>query len=72
MTTTIGSNRDWTYRAAQLRLQQAGQTRLPSHLAGVQLDLAGNRVVECQCGWRGNGLGWLAHVDQVIGEAVRD
>lgn len=69
---TIGGIRDWTYRGAQLRLRRVGQRHLARHIARVQLDAVGNRMVQCGCGWRGNGLGWLAHVDHVIGGAVRD
>ncbi len=63
---------DWTYREAQLRLHQAGESRLPHHSAAVHLDPAANRVVGCQCGWSGNGLGWIAHLEQVVSGALRD
>lgn len=64
--------RDWTYRGAQLRLHRAGQANLPRHIASVRLDWAGNRVIECRCGWTGNGLGWVSHVDDVVRGALRD
>ena len=62
--------RDWTYREARLRLVRAGRARLPEHVAVAALDDHGNRLVECGCGWRGNGIGWAAHLDSVVRAAV--
>jgi len=61
---------DWTYRAARLRLRRAGRTRLPAHTAVAELDAHANRVVRCACGWRGNGLGWLEHLDHIVRAAI--
>jgi hypothetical protein len=66
------SMRDWSYREATRRLHRAGQRHLPRHAAGVRIDSSGNRIVDCQCGWSGNGLGWLSHVDHIISDALRD
>jgi len=62
--------RDWTYRDARLRLVRAGRARLPEHVAVAALDDDGNRLVECGCGWRGNGIGWSAHIDSVVRAAL--
>jgi hypothetical protein len=72
MAVTSRSIRDWTYREAQRRLHRAGQSNLPNHSAQVRLDAAANRVVDCRCGWIGNGLGWLAHLDSVVSGALSD
>ncbi len=64
--------RDWTYESARLRLLLAGRAHLPSHLASVELDEVGNRVVKCSCGWRGNGLGWIDHVDEIVCASLSD
>ena len=64
--------RDWSYRGAQRRLRRAARALLPRHTGSVRLDGAGNRVVECACGWTGNGLGWLTHLDQVVSNVLRD
>jgi hypothetical protein len=64
--------RDWSYRGAQRRLRRASKALLPRHTASVCLDAAGNRIVECSCGWAGNGLGWLTHLDQVVSSVLRD
>jgi len=63
---------DWTYRAAQRRLHRAGKTHLPQHTATARLDKAGNRLVDCSCGWTGNGLGWAGHLDHVMRAALHD
>lgn len=65
-----GVVRDWTYRDARRRMLSAGRARLPQHVAVAGLDDDGNRVVECRCGWRGNGLGWAGHLDSVVRAAV--
>jgi hypothetical protein len=57
---------DWTYRAAKRRLLRAGRTELPRHVAVARMDGAGNRIVDCRCGWSGNGLGWADHIDRVV------
>jgi hypothetical protein len=64
--------RDWTFREAKRRLRQVAAVHLPKHTAGMRLDRDGNRVVRCSCGWVGNGLGWLTHMEAVLGGAVRD
>lgn len=64
--------RDWTYREAKLRLRTAARSLLPRHAARVRLDRAGNRVVACDCGWQGNGPGWLSHIDDVVSSALHD
>jgi len=64
--------RDWTYQAAADRLRQSATVELPDHRAHMTLDPVGNRVVTCGCGWHGNGLGWLAHIDHIVSAAVRD
>jgi hypothetical protein len=68
---TISSRiRDWTYRDARRRMVQAARARLRDHAARADVDDDGNRLVQCGCGWRGNGLGWVAHVDSVVRAAV--
>jgi len=62
--------RDWTYREARRRMVRAGRAHLAEHVGTASLDDDGNRVVQCGCGWRGNGLGWAAHVDSVVRAAV--
>jgi len=62
--------RDWTYRDARLRMVRAGRARLPEHMAVAALDDVGNRLVECGCGWRGNGIGWAGHIDSVVRAAL--
>lgn len=62
--------RDWTYRAARRRMIEAGQTHLPQHVAGARMDHNGNRIVDCLCGWTGNGLGWIGHLDSVVRMAL--
>ena len=57
---------DWTYSAARRRMVLAAGASLPRHGAVARLDDRGNRIVECACGWRGNGLGWEGHLDSVI------
>lgn len=57
---------DWTYRSARRRLIRAGRAELPRHVAVARLDEVGNRIVDCRCGWSGNGLGWAGHLDSVI------
>ena len=57
---------DWTYRAARRRMLRAGRTQLPRHVAVARLDARGNRIVDCACGWKGNGLGWAGHLDSVM------
>ena len=67
---THGLERDWTYRAARLRIVQAGQAELPRHTAVPRMDDFGNRIVDCACGWTGNGLGWAGHLDSVVRLAI--
>ncbi len=31
---------------------------------------AGNRIVDCRCGWTGNALGWADHLDSVVRGAL--
>ena len=57
---------DWTYRAARQRIVRAGRVELPRHAAVVRMDDNGNRIVDCACGWMGNGLGWAGHLDSVV------
>jgi len=64
--------RDWTYREAKLRLRTVARSLLPRHAAHVRLNRAGNRVVACDCGWHGDGPGWLSHVDEVVSSALHD
>jgi hypothetical protein len=61
---------DWTYRAARKRLIRAGKTQLPRHIAAARMDRNANRVVDCSCGWSGNGLGWAGHLDNVVRVAL--
>ena len=62
--------RDWTYRAARERMLRVGRAQLPHHQAVARMDDAGNRVVDCGCGWSGNGLGWAEHLDKVVRQAL--
>lgn len=64
--------RDWSYRAARRRLFRVGQQHLPSHTATTELDSAGNFIVQCACSWRGNGVGWLDHLHDVVDAAVSE
>lgn len=61
---------DWTYRDARRRLVQEARIRLRDHVGRASIDDDANRLVHCDCGWRGNGLGWVAHVDSVVRSAV--
>ena len=61
---------DWTYEAARQRLLRAGRAQLPRHAAAARMDDNGNRIVECRCGWSGNGLGWTRHLDSVVRGAL--
>jgi hypothetical protein len=61
---------DWTYRAARQRMLRVGRAQLPSHTAVARMDDAGNRIVDCRCGWSGNGLGWADHLDSVVRQAL--
>jgi hypothetical protein len=58
--------RDWTYRAARRRMVLAGGMELARHTGRGRLDEWGNRIVDCSCGWTGNGLGWAGHLDHVV------
>jgi hypothetical protein len=64
--------RDWSYGEARRRFREAAATHLPQHLAAMELDRDANRIVKCSCGWTGNGIGWLAHIDSVLAGAMRD
>lgn len=64
--------RDWSYRSARRRLVRAGRAALPRHTAAARMDARANRIVECGCGWTGNGLGWAEHIDQVVRLALRE
>jgi hypothetical protein len=70
MTARREETQDWTYRAARNRMVRAGRALLPRHAAVARLDDRGNRIVDCGCGWSGNGLGWVAHLDSVMRVAV--
>jgi len=70
MTVTGYRIRDWTYRDARCRMVRAARSRLPAHAAIPSLDDDGNRLVDCGCGWRGNGIGWASHLDSVVRAAV--
>jgi len=61
---------DWTYRAARDRMVRAARQQLPAHGAAAKIDDQGNRIVECGCGWVGNGLGWASHLDAVVRSAL--
>ena len=66
MTTHRSERQDWTYRAARLRMIKAGGQQLSRHSAAARMDRNGNRIVDCSCGWSGNGLGWAGHLDSVV------
>ena len=66
MVTRAPQWQDWTYRAARRRLIRAGEAQLPRHIAAARMDQNGNRIVDCGCGWSGNGLGWAGHLDAVV------
>lgn len=70
MTARREETQDWTYRAAKRRMLRAGRTQLARHGAIARLDARGNRIVECGCGWKGNGLGWSEHLDSVMRVAL--
>ena len=70
MTVSGGPLRDWTYFAARNRMVRAGRARLPLHIGAASMDDHGNRMVDCACGWRGNALGWAAHLDNVVQIAI--
>jgi hypothetical protein len=70
MSVRPSDRQDWTYRAARRRLVRAGMTQLPRHVAGARMDRNGNRIVDCACGWSGNGLGWSGHLDSVVRQAL--
>jgi hypothetical protein len=61
---------DWTYRAAQKRMLRLGRAQLRHHAATLRMDNGGNRIVDCRCGWIGNGLGWSEHLDNVVRQAL--
>ncbi len=63
---------DWTYQDARRRLIRAGKAHLPKHTASARIDDDGNRVVDCGCGWTGNGIGWSGHLDSVLRVALQD
>jgi hypothetical protein len=66
MTARRTVRQDWTYRDARRRMLRAGRALLPRHVAVARLDDQGNRLVDCSCGWIGNGLGWAGHLDSVV------
>jgi hypothetical protein len=70
MTARRQETQDWTYRAARTRMVRAGRASLPRHVAVARLDDRGNRIVDCGCGWSGNGLGWMGHLDSVMRVAL--
>jgi hypothetical protein len=70
MTARRQETQDWTYRAARRRMVRAGRALLPRHVAVPRLDDRGNRIVDCGCGWSGNGLGWIGHLDSVMRVAM--
>ena len=70
MSTARIERRDWTYRAAWRRMLRVGRAQLPRHVAVARMDDAGNRIVDCGCGWSGNGLGWADHLDSVVRQAL--
>jgi hypothetical protein len=70
LTAPTPERQDWTYRAARKRLIRAGKAQLPRHIAAAHMDRNANRVVECSCGWSGNGLGWAGHIDNVVRVAL--
>jgi hypothetical protein len=70
VTARVNEQQDWTYLAARRRLVLAGRAQLSRHVALARLDDIGNRLVDCGCGWTGNGLGWVAHLDNVVRAAL--
>ena len=70
LTVRPSEGQDWTYEAARQRLVRAGQSQLPRHVAAARMDENGNRIVDCLCGWSGNGLGWTRHLDSVVRVAL--
>lgn len=66
---TAFARQDWTYRAARRRMLRAARAQLPRHVAIARMDDVGNRIVDCRCGWSGNGLGWSDHLDNVVRQA---
>jgi hypothetical protein len=70
MTARRTARQDWTYRDARRRMVRAGRAQLPRHSAVARLDDRGNRIVDCGCGWTGNGLGWAGHLDSVVRAAL--
>jgi hypothetical protein len=72
MAVGAGRVRDWTYHGARLRLLRAGGIQLPHHTATPRLDDLGNRIVDCRCGWTGNGVGWITHIDGVLAASLQD
>lgn len=70
MTALRPDRQDWSYRAARRRLLKAGREQLPRHSAAARMDRIGNRIVDCSCGWSGNGLGWASHLDSVVRRAL--
>jgi hypothetical protein len=65
-----GAVTDWSYSDARRRLVRAGRSQLARHTARGRLDDEANRVVDCSCGWTGNGLGWVEHLDNVVRSAL--
>lgn len=65
-----GSTGDWSFRDARRRLVHRGRRHLAGHAAAPRLDDDGNRLVDCGCGWTGNGLGWSGHLDDVVRAAL--
>jgi hypothetical protein len=61
---------DWSYREARRRMIRVGRSRLPQHVGLPRMDNHGNRLVDCTCGWHGNGLGWASHLDSVVRSAL--
>jgi hypothetical protein len=61
---------DWTYRDARRRMVRLGRARLLEHTGLAGLDDDGNRLVQCACGWRGNGIGWARHLESVVRSAI--
>lgn len=70
MSSARTERQDWTYRAARRRMLRVGRVQLPRHIAAARMDHAGNRIVDCRCGWSGNGLGWADHLDSVVRQAL--
>jgi len=68
--TTVADEHDWSYRDARLRMVRAGREELRRHVGAARLDDEGNRLVDCSCGWVGNGLGWTSHLDTVVRAAL--